>query len=139
MFREGQIVLSRLPHVYLSDGRYTVSFRIDTAADLAPPALDLIGDDPDRGLVTALLRPDILSLADAGGARRIALHPDGRATLRRDDTEVHDLPGRAGTQLSHGDTHVALGPEGEVIIVGRGFAYVIDAQGRLARPDDGGT
>lgn len=134
MFREGQLVLSRLPHVYASDGIYTLSFLL-AGDNGAPPELLLFGPSGERPTVTAVVQPDILSIAHGGEERHVAVLPDGRTTLRNGATELRDLPEAGGATLTRGTTSVTVDTEGNVVIFGPGFTLVVDRDGRISRPD----
>lgn len=134
-FREVQVTLDRAPHVYAVNGRYVVSFLVGGAAELVPE-IAILPVDPAAPLLSAVVRPEILSIAMEGDARRLSVFPDGRILLRgEDDALFQDVPGRRGAHVSHGGTSVTIGPDGEVIVLAPNWALLIDRDGRTTTLD----
>ena len=129
IFSEVQITLDRAPHVYAVEGRFVVSFLVSDSAGQVP-TISLLPVDPTQPILSAVVRPEILSLALERDARRLSIFPDGRFLFRgEDDGLFQDIPGRKGAQLSHGGTSVAIGPEGDVIVLAPAYSMLIDRDG----------
>lgn len=128
-FSEVQVTLDRAPHVYAGEGRYFVSFLVNDSTGQVP-TITLLPVDPAQPILSAVVRPEILSLALERDARRLSIFPDGRFLFRgEDDRLFQDIPGRKGAQISHGGTSVTIGPNGEVIVLAPGYSMLIDRSG----------
>lgn len=136
-FSEVQITLDRAPHFYAFEGRYVVSFLV-SGAEGQVPTIALLPVDPAQPILSAVVRPEILSLALEQDARRVSVFPDGRVLFRGEgDALFQDIPGRKGAQLSHGGTSVAIGPDGDVIILAPAYSMLIDRAGVTTLLDRG--
>jgi hypothetical protein len=94
------------------------------------PSIALLPVDPAQPILSAVVRPEILSLALEQDARRLSIFPDGRVLFRGEgDGLFQDIPGRKGAQLSHGGTSVTIGPDGDVIVLAPAYSMLIDREG----------
>lgn len=134
-FSEIQITLDRAPHVYAVDGRYIVSSLVSETAGRVP-TIGFLPVDPAQPILSAVLRPEILSIAFEASERRLSVFPDGRILFRgADEVMFQDIPDRSGAQVSHGATSVTIAANGGVIVLGPDWSVLIDPSGTAVTLD----